>query len=369
MIYFAAISLSVFFAWLLGRVKGMFQLPCFLAAVLIPSLVWGIRSTDMGNDVNLYALPIWNFSQELTLFDYGSYYGSHIESGYLLLNYILTRFFVDIHWMLFILAFCACFAVLFSLFRSEFKNVAWLGYAYYLLIFFPRTINIVRQGFANALLVAAAVALFQRKWKTFCVLVLLGSSFHNSAMVAISFPIIFFIFKKKNSSFRQIALSIVVLVCTLFAQSFFSHLLFFNDKYEIYLNGSFKPHFTIFSLINIPFIAIFFLYYKSFRAKFTFFSEELFCLISGVILGQLSWIVAVYMARVSQPYNLFIIFAPMMFVLWIKQRYNKETVCLAKILSVSYAILYFILVFVINGESGVYPYQSEIADHLLQNIL
>ena len=125
MIYFVAISLSVFFAWLLGRVKGNAQPLCLLAAVLIPSLVWGIRSTDMGYDVNLYGLPIWNYSAKLHSFDYsGVQWGYSIEKGYLFLNYVTTRFFQDIHWLFFILAFCSCFAVLSSLIWSDFRKVA-----------------------------------------------------------------------------------------------------------------------------------------------------------------------------------------------------------------------------------------------------
>ena len=369
MIYFVAISLSVFFAWLLGRVKGNAQPLCLLAAVLIPSLVWGIRSTDMGYDVNLYGLPIWNYSAKLHSFDYsGVQWGYSIEKGYLFLNYVTTRFFQDIHWLFFILAFCSCFAVLSSLIWSDFRKVAWLGYAYYLLIFFPRTINIVRQGFAMAILVAAISAFFQRKWKIYICLVLVGTLIHNSAIIALSFPVIYLILKNNNGIFRQLLLALIVLTCTIFAESILSQFFLFNDKYDVYLNGTFKPHFSIFSLINFPFIAVFFFYYKSFRRKFSFFPEEVFFLIAGMILCQLSWIIAVYMMRVAQPYNIFIIFAPMLLVSWLEQKKNNMTP-LIKSFFFFFALLYFVLVFVVNGESGIYPYQSELLDYALDQLL
>lgn len=363
MTYLSSIFLAIFFSWAFVRVKGVLRYICFVLAILFPALIWGLRSTDLGCDVNLYALPIWNYSLGLRTLDYSAVsWGHSIEFGYMLLNFLLTRVFDDIHWLLFFLAVVACVAVLATLVRTEFRNVAWMGYAYYLLMFFPRTVNIVRQGFAMAILVVAASAFLHRKWKTYVAFVCLASLFHNSALLALSFPLIYYFLRKNNSKTRQIVLSVVCLICVLAGQVLFSNFLFLNDKYAVYLDGTFKPHFTIFSLINVPFILIFYMYYSSFKKFFSFHPIELFLLIAGTLLGQLSWIVSVYMARVAQPYNYFLIFAPMMLLMWTKARKAPVLTKMAKIVCLLYALAYFWVVFYINGESSLFPYRSEIIE-------
>ena len=368
MIYLVSISIAVLCAWCLNHTKGFIWYVFFVMAIFVPALVWGVRSINMGIDVNLYALPIWEYSKNLRTFDYGSLYGGKIEPGYLLINFALTRIFDDIHWLLFILAFLACFFVLQGLVNFELRNYAWIGYATYLTLFLPRTINLVRQGFAMAILIAAISAFFQRKWKLYCSLTLLATLFHNSSLIAFSFPVAYLIFRKKNGSLRQISMSIIIIVIMLLSQTILSHLLFLNDKYEIYLNGSFKPHFTIFSLTNLPFIITFGLYYKSIKKRFSYFAEELFMLIAGVVFSQLSWVVAVYLARVAQPYNIFIVFAPMLLLTWVKDRFGPKVVDLMKVCILLYVSAYFFLVFFVNGESSIFPYYSEPLDSLFRSI-
>lgn len=367
MIYAITISLSVLFAWCSGISKGISKQIFLFLAILLPAIIWGVRSTLMGVDVQLYAEPIWNMSQNLTKFDYThTQFENSIEKGYLVLNFLLSRVFKDIHWLFFILSFISCFSVLYTFTKSEYSKKAWLGYAFYLLIFFPTTINLVRQGFAMSLLVPAYLALFYKKWKSFFAFVIIAALFHNSALIALSFPLIYLVLKNKDGRIRQYILAIILLVGTFGWQFITPYILLINDKYEIYLNNTFKPHFTIFSLVNVPFIIFFLKKYRTFKKKCDYFSLEVFFLIAGTITSQLGWIAAVYMARVALPYNYFILFAPMMLMQWIKQEKNDWTSKFFQFGLALFATTYFFLWFYINGVDCVFPYKSEILDQLLE---
>jgi len=358
MIYFLPSIIAVFFSFFLSRTKGISWYIFFLLAVLLPSIPYGFRSVTVGVDALVYAEPIWDYAKNLQSFNFGSYWGKNIETGYLFINYILANHVSQIQWLFFTLAIFACFTVLKAIWSSDFKSETWLGYAFYLLIFFPESANAIRQGFASAFLIGASLAVFQKKWKTFFFYVLIASLFHNVALLALSYPCISYIFNKSNSKIRQYIWSIVLISCVFGGQVIFSQLAVINDKYSIYLDGTFDPHFTIFSLVNLPFIILFFAYYKPLKKLFSYHPIEVYMLIAGLVLSQLSWIVSVYLARVAAPFNLFLIFAPMILLKWIKQK-NKKFKSITAFACIAYAIGYFWLVYYVCGIDSLFPYQSE----------
>ena len=379
MIYLISFLFSSLGAYWAGRTKGNLLFLWALFAILFPATLFGLRSSKMGVDVDLYVLPIWNYAQNLHFFDFGGNYGEKIEKGYLLLNYLLAMLFDDFHWILFAVSFISCASVLFALIKSEFKNVAWLGYAYYLLVFFPWSVNLTREAPSNAILFIACMAFLKCKWKNFFIFTLAAILFHNSALVALSFPIIYFTINKIKINYAYVSLIVFLVICIgvgqiLFPQYFSIHALLslalvINAKYSIYLDGSFKPHFTIFSLVFVPFIVVFVVYYKSLKKTYPYLPLVLAMLCISTFLGQLSWMISNYIARVASPYKLFGIIAPMMLLEWVKKKGNNKITFFVQFVLVLYALIYFLLVFFVTDQGGVFPYQSETIDNFTKSIL
>lgn len=362
MIYFIPSILAVFCAYMLNHTKGFFWYVFFSFAILLPSIIYGCRSVTVGTDALVYAEPIWDYAMSIQTFDFGPYWGKNIEFGYLLLNYILAMQFTHIQWLFLFLATVACFVVLKSFINSEFKSEAWLGYAFFLFIFFPESANAIRQGFASAFIIGASNAMFQKKWKNFFILIAIAALFHNVSLLALSFPLITYIFNTKNSKIRQYFWGILLILFVLCGQFIFSQLVFLNDKYAIYVDGTFDPHFSLFSLINLPFIFLFMVYYKPLRNLYSFHATEVYMLIVGLIFSQLSWTASVYLARVAGPFNLFLLFAPMMILKWIKIKKIKHLKAVVIFANLAYAISYFWLAYYVSGIDSLFPYRSEFID-------
>lgn len=367
MIYLVLFSLSAFFVSLLNQTKGLIRSILLLFSILLPSILFGLRSTSMGIDTQVYVEPIWNIAQSVNSFDFGDSHFAKAESGYLFLNYVLSSCFDDIHWLYFTIAFVSCSAVLMALLKSEFADYAWLGYTYYLFLFIPSSVNLIRQGPSNALLFVACIAFLQEKWKKFLSFVLLATLLHNSALIALSFLVIYYVLKKNEKKGMLVMIG-VALFCSVCGQIVFSKFAMFNEKYLIYVNGSFSPHFTIFSLVFIPFVILFALYYESFKKMFPYTPLVLIMLIYATIFYQLSWIVSVYLARVADPYKYFGIVAVMMILKWVKEK-NRKNLHIVTYALIVYALMYFWLAFNVAKQGGVIPYKSEIVDGIIGGIL
>ena len=366
MIYGVCFSLSVLFAFIVTKTKGLL---CYLSAffaILFPSALFGIRDNTLGCDVLLYVDPIWDYALSLKYFDFSAiYWGNTIEIGYLFLNFVLTRFFDDVHWFYFIASFLSCCFVFLGLYRKKLQFPIWLGFASYLLIFFPRSINIVRQSFSLAIILFAYDYALKKQWLKYIFWVFVASLFHKSSFVAILIPVIISVIGDSKNQVRLILPIVVGALLLLFFERYYNYLLFFvDDKYSIYFDGTFKPHFTLFSLFNIPFIIFFFFFYKKMRIEYPEVSLLLVLLCLGFLWDQLSWVVSVYLARLSAVFNLAYIYSSMILVAWFSRHFSRRVTFVVRWGVLFYNVLYFILCFIVAGQSGIYPYSSEIIDRI-----
>ncbi len=370
MIYIVWFSISIWFSFILGKVKGKLWLVCFAQATLIPAVLIGVRSENLGVDMRLYGSPVWNIAQGLKEFDFSrTAYSTSVEKSYLFLNYVFSRFFTDVHWLLFFLAFVSCGLVLYVLHKSDYPKVAWLGYMYYLFIFFPRSVNLVRQGFSIAFLFAATHFFLKKKWIMYVFFVVVAYLLHHSAVIALLLPLISWYMKGKNKKLKSIGLISFCLLGVLSFKFWGKIILFFGDKYTVYLDGSYKPHFTLFSLMNIPFIAFILVYLKKLKLFRDYASLILAMLIVGLCFAQMSMI-SVYLIRISTFFDLFAIWAAMMIFSFTMQNINDQRKKkLSYVFLTLYPIVFFVGYFLLTGQGNVYPYESELLDYLMGKVL
>jgi len=342
-----------------------------VAAILLPAALAGLRDNSVGTDLRVYVDPIWNFSLNLHSFDYEGRYEDDIEVSYLALNYFLSRFFTNEHWLYFVIAIIDCSVVFFAFKNLKMSKTLWVGWTAFLFLYFPVSFNNVRQFLAMSILLYASTFVIRRQWIFFLLGVLLAYSFHHSALIGlIILPIIFL---SQNSTgkvnFKKpLVFLLITGFCIMGGTKFLEWALNINDKYEVYLNNdkyiSGFPIFSINSLIYIVLTSIL-LFWKT--IKFTkVYIYFLFVCIGFCLETYLSSTITFYLGRLGYYFSFFLVF--LVSFLWDSfsvEEINYKTIYILKVLIILNLVLDFYFVFIRYEQHQVSPYTS----HLLTNFI
>lgn len=219
--YIACFCLSVFFIWI-GTKRYVYNekrikkgdVILIMVGLLIPSILAAFRDFSVGSDVNYYVVPFFNRAiNSSSISSYIVSTGSN-DIGYLLLNYVITRFTSDIKWLFFIteliivtFIFCGTWK-----YRGDFSPV--MSMLYFYLLFYNMTLSTVRQCIALSIvffgLSTYISSQFSRKGLIIASLcILLAYTFHSTAIFAILLLMLSYLLSKKNVNSYLFALMAV----------------------------------------------------------------------------------------------------------------------------------------------------------------
>ena len=248
-IYLLTFVISIVFFRFAERMKQR-GFSCFFYAIaaIIPSLLAGFRDETVGIDVLNYVSPYWNYAQHAPSFS-SFLLDVNTEKGYALFNFVLAKFFVDIHYLFFfhqllIMVFVFLIA---RKYKDKFESSFVL--VFYFLFFYLNTYCAMRQALCNVLVLYASTFLFEKnKMKWFVLWALAGFMFHNSGVFAFILPILVYIAKRheKNMLLVYVGTFVGTILLVEFYQIILSSLMgigVLSTKYEIYLNQTgFSTH-------------------------------------------------------------------------------------------------------------------------------
>ncbi|WP_066831874.1 EpsG family protein [Collinsella ihumii] len=232
------------------RAWGFVLLGC---AVLIPSLVAGLRSTSVGTDTSGYVVELYDaagsasslpafFADQLARF----------EPLFLLLVYCSVNMFGSIEAPLFFMELLNCVTVVAALYVTGKGRGMSLGYLLYLLLHFNESLNMMRQSLAMGFLLLALAFLYQRRFALYAACLLCGIGFHLSAVIGLMYPPILYLiemltFDRKHivhmRPARALMLTGMVALPVVFSVSFASVMSFAEslgivpERFTIYLTG------------------------------------------------------------------------------------------------------------------------------------
>lgn len=186
-------------------------------AVIPPILIAGLRDSTVGFDVELYVLLVFNdiVSNGHNLIDFINLY-SDLEIGYLFLNYVIAQV-TDLS---FVLLLCIHILIIIPLYvtamklRMYFPPVLFMFIFY--MIFFQETLSIVRQSIALSLSIFAITLFWEKKYVYYVVCMIIAFLFHQTAVIALSFPMIYYFIDRFSIKQNSIVLIGVILVVALF---------------------------------------------------------------------------------------------------------------------------------------------------------
>lgn len=258
-------------------------------ALFLPVAISILRKNSVGIDVEIYMKPLFEVStQQKTLIQFLSNYSSHpslvnMEIGYATLCYIVSKISNGM-WGIFLLnsilsIFPVYFGTMYLNKMMQKQNIncyfpVWLVFSAYYFLFFPNSLNQVRQHIVVCFLPIVFGLILSKRYILEIAIVLLLSMIHISAPILLVFNFFFYLVNK-NQAHKLLWLKklyiIGLVVLFLFSKQIFTFILnfglklnFIPDKYVGQIingfNQSFNPNITNFLflffiiIINVIFV-------------------------------------------------------------------------------------------------------------------
>lgn len=204
------------------------------AIILLVSLVSGFRDIGVGTDTSMYTIDYFQAGEKLT-FKQMFYNPENLDRGYLFLNYIASLFGND-YWLglffthLFIWTLLITAAVKFK----KIDNYSLCLFIFiYLMIFYNRSLNYMRQSCAMSLVFLAYYYYVAKKWKKSISLVIFAIMFHSSAIISLLVPLFNVTVNIKNSKIKILTMLSLFIFMVLITK-IFNNLLQFGFEYGLF---------------------------------------------------------------------------------------------------------------------------------------
>ncbi|WP_074618532.1 EpsG family protein [Eubacterium maltosivorans] len=234
-IYIINLVLSLFWGWIF-LVKGSLKKKkiIYLTIVFLQMFfIAGFRSINVGYDTEQYVNYFYILSN--TDFSQLSQQAStlYIESGYAVINKIISLFTSDYQWLLIIISFVTLLGYTIFIYRCS-DNVYLSVFLFITLGFFYFTMRVMRQALAIMLICNAIYYLYKNKKIPFVILVLLASTIHSSAIIFLLLLLI----PKLNSLEKLekflVIITVIFVIGTINFTVLFEKILLIIPKYSVY---------------------------------------------------------------------------------------------------------------------------------------
>ena len=212
-------------------------------AVLLPSLLAGLRSYEIGSDTSGYG--VYWFDQAVRFKNWFSFIkyakGYSIDYGYATLNFLASRLGHDAHIFFFIL----CFLELCALYQIAKQNcpkgAISVSFMVYFLLYFNESMNTMRQFPAILIVLYSYRFIKEKKVIPFLLCVILAMQFHVTAIFAVVLYPIAWLARNRFSKLNLLLITIGILIASFSFEFAFRILGTFGFnllRYEHYINST-----------------------------------------------------------------------------------------------------------------------------------
>ncbi len=371
MIYFMTFFLSCIFTDIAQRFfkndKKRKGIELSIIAILLPCLLAGFRSLDIGTDIKVYVNPFFQiainsnnfFSYKLAL--------SNIELLYSILNYIVSLFTNNVNVLLFIIQLIMTTLVYLYIYDQRNEVPMWLAMATYYTFIFPRFLNLIRQGIAVCIVLYSMKYLKQKRKKAFFISMIIALLFHSTAFFAIPIYFIYEIYNvSKNSKKTQNIICIIFLMMIVLVFSYdkflkiFLNMGIFPEKFEIYFSKYLKKNIVFdwsSTLYKFVWLILLILPYKN-SQKVNDYGFYYLMLIMDMVLWNFNYKI-LNAERLSYYYFSIpgITLIPQTAKLYKNDNFNKITIYSITIILF---FIYWYIKFIYLNAGNMYPYHSTI---------
>ena len=216
-----------------------------LLAILPVAMVAGVRDDNIGTDVLVYGKDCFlDAAQSRWYSEIDFSWMIRMEPGYLLLNYVVSRFTSSYNVFFGILMALQMFFVMKALIVFKNRMPVWLALLVYYFSYYNISLNQMRQSVACAIVLFACTYAYRRKLIPFLIVVALACTFHISAFVAFVIYPLFIVLRKTQSYKMMWTIVVMGVVMALLVQKSVDVVL-----ETLGLNADYAHYFLAFSLI------------------------------------------------------------------------------------------------------------------------
>lgn len=381
MIYLICFMLSIFFTYQAEKAfksdKKRIGIICSIFAILIPSIIAGLRNTSVGMDVKAYTTKLYDISRETdSIFKFLNI--SWVEIGYSTFVYIISVIFKDIHWVLFFTELIMCtFLYLTAYEKRNVIHMHWIMFVYFC-IFYNTSLSLMRQGISIFITMYALTQMEKKKYVKTLLLFLLATSFHSSNIVTIPMYIILYLSSRDIKKEKKILIFSVMFVMLISILVFYKPVLKLVTYNLNVLPEKYYEHIEKYS-------------YQTIDVNYTELLFKLYwigmyvagCVLSKKVLYQKEHIAYAYWiyilidlcvlpisfkvsnaSRITLTYGITGITMLVPYLLKELRNYNKERQKIGHILIIGMLSFYWFYSVILYGASDTYPYISDVIPFL-----
>lgn len=362
-IYIIVFIFSIIFYNLAVNEKAPIRFFFLFLAILIPSVLAGLRDDTVGADLGGYGVPVWDWAVSSKEYFEESDEMPLIEKGYLAINYFISRFTQDFNMYLFFHQLIVM--TLITTFAYNLKNVypklTWVIVLCYFLYFYNEGLSMMRMTIALALSLWAFYLMERKRYVLFISLFVIIQLCHNSALFIWFVPLLFYSQKKlNNNKLLYILVAIMTAAIYVFFSDFLSNALVSGvlaEKYENYMDQEDQASHKI----DLVFILVLYLYliYAKKKYNVTVYCDKIMALLFLSFCLTLMGGVVEVANRIVYYFICYLMFKLLSVSESIK--YRRQVV---KVFVLALFVRYVYLVFT-TQIAGTIPYKSKILDQIV----
>ena len=359
-IYIAGFVLSTLFVWLSEK-KNKIKL-FGLMAVGILTFIASIRSFDVGTDIRFYVLRTYSTAQSYqnNFMGYMSYNPDQVEPLYLIIEYLAANVFRNVHFALFSFSVITNSFILLGLKNLRGKIDVTLGWIVYCFLFYPVTLNLMRQFIAISIIFYLFSNPEKLSLKRTVILSVFAMGFHISGFMGLFLYVVYRLLNAKfikKIGLRTIGVGFFLLLPFLadVAINVLGKMGLISGKFIVYLGnqGGIALGNILFRSIGL-FLLLLYLYYKRSVRKDKWLRFILYIAIIDILFLINNGLFAV---RIGKTFSIFeIIYFTIGLNVFQRKGGSRKAVGIA-IICLMFAYWYYQFVRLNSGE--VYPYSID----------
>ena len=345
MVLYFSISLGALLFSHLAEKKGKYAI--LLISIILLTIGSGFRAYSVGTDTHNYHY-VFNHYAPYMVYTYGQ------ERGFLELARIIVMLFKTDRAVFVISAFIINASVLSLLWIYRKKCSLSLMCFYYITLFYPESMNIMRQYIGASIVFLCTFLLYKKKYLEYIVVTTIcGIVFHRAVLTSFVIAILWYAIIE-NGYYRRTKLVVLLLVSSVFVLSPIVSIL---NEYEWYFENSQFQVGSMLIINIIVFIAYIYVFNTNKKRRLSNYDIKLekFVLYTySISLGfNIIGCFYAYMGRIGLCFSLFRI--PLYAHMGTNNKYRQVFNLINILLS-----LYYILIRVaLNGECGIFPYMLD----------
>lgn len=334
----------------------------FFIAVLLVSILAGLRDYSIGTDIKTYGNDLFYYARNVGLLQF-IHEAKNIEPMYIALVKISASLSSEPHMLYFLTGLIIYGFIMMSFVRLGRKmpiTLSWLGF---LMLLYGDTYNAMRQSLAISIGLYAFTYAVEKKYLRAAVWFAIAFLFHNTAIIMLMTYLIYYILQLNNKWYIKILLIIATILGVVFFNTILDLLIgrgILDTKMSRYYIAESSGFSVLAILQRLPFLLLIILQRRKFQAfhngpyQSLDINESDFYLIA-LILEMFTVELSGFVASLYRISLFFIPFRCMSYARYVGTKTKKD-----KLLWVGILSLYLLVVFVyqnqIKGNNQIYPY-------------